>query len=132
MSELSLYQHLNKKLFVLMKIITCISSAGVPQTPIHLKPQLARSASKTRGIRAPELGDPRKGDMQSSGIDILETTPTRPPQLAPVKVSFSTCYHIHCLSVTRMASVSLFLGYKNQNRKKLVLVKLLCNLFTRK
>ncbi|XP_074631934.1 TOG array regulator of axonemal microtubules protein 1-like isoform X2 [Acropora palmata] len=58
---------------------------GVPQTPIHLKPQLARSASKTRGIRAPELGDPRKGDMQSSGIDILETTPTRPPQLAPVK-----------------------------------------------
>lgn len=105
-----------------MKIITCISSAGVPQTPIHLKPQLARSASKTRGIRAPELGDPRKGDMQSSGIDILETTPTRPPQLAPVKVS----------SVTRMASVSLFVAYKNQNRKKLVLVKLLCNLFTRK
>lgn len=79
-------------MFVL--IITCISSAGVPQTPIHLKPQLARSASKTRGIRAPEVGDPRKGDMQSSGIDILETTPTRPPQLAPVKVSFSTIHVI--------------------------------------
>ena len=47
-----------------------------------MKPQLARSASKTRGLRAPELGDAKKVE-----IDFLEMTPTRPPQLAPVKVN---------------------------------------------
>ncbi|KAL9952340.1 hypothetical protein ACROYT_G039583 [Oculina patagonica] len=59
--------------------------SDVPQTPIHMKPQLARSASKTRGIRAPELGEPKKGEIQSSVMDYLDMTPTRPTQLAPVK-----------------------------------------------
>lgn len=62
----------------------------VPQTPIHMKPQLARSASKTRGIRAPELGEPKKGEIQSNVMDYLDMTPTRPTQLAPVKVR-ATC-----------------------------------------
>lgn len=56
----------------------------VPQTPIHMKPQLARSASKTRGLRAPEVGETKKGEIQSGVIDFLDMTPTRPPQLAPV------------------------------------------------
>lgn len=56
----------------------------VPQTPIHLKPQLARSASKTRGLRAPEVGETKKSDIQSGVIDFLDMTPSRPPQLAPV------------------------------------------------
>ena len=57
-----------------------------PQTPIHMKPQLARSASKTRGSRATELGETRKTEIQSGVMDFLEMTPTRPTQLAPVKV----------------------------------------------
>ena len=62
----------------------------VPQTPIHVKPQLVRSASKSRGLRATDLGEIKKTDIQSSGIDFLELTPSRPPQLAPVKVCLST------------------------------------------
>ncbi|RMX50084.1 hypothetical protein pdam_00002933 [Pocillopora damicornis] len=57
----------------------------VPQTPIHMKPQLARSASKTRGLRATELGETKKTEIQSGVMDFLEMTPTRPTQLAPVK-----------------------------------------------
>ena len=59
-------------------------STDVPQTPIHLKPQLVRSASKTRGLRAPEVGESKKSDIQSGVIDFLDMTPSRPPQLAPV------------------------------------------------
>lgn len=58
--------------------------ADVPQTPIHMKPQLARSASKTRGLRAPEVGETKKGEIQPGDIDFLDMTPSRPPQLAPV------------------------------------------------
>lgn len=51
-----------------------------------MKPQLARSASKTRGLRATELGETKKTEIQSGVMDFLEMTPTRPTQLAPVKV----------------------------------------------
>ena len=59
-----------------------------------MKPQLARSASKTRGIRAPELGEPKKGEIQSSVMDYLDMTPTRPTQLAPVKVICVNCVNL--------------------------------------
>ena len=53
-----------------------------------MKPQLVRSASKSRSLRASELGETKKGEIHSGGIDFLELTPARPPQLAPVKVHF--------------------------------------------
>ena len=58
-----------------------------------MKPQLARSASKTRGLRATELGETKKTEIQSGVMDFLEMTPTRPTQLAPVKVCLLCKYY---------------------------------------
>ena len=72
------------KQIVYFKFCAIYFPIDVPQTPIHIKPQLARSASKTRGLRAPEVGETKKVDIQSGVIDFLDMTPSRPPQLAPV------------------------------------------------
>ena len=74
----------SKQLCILSVDLAVYFPPDVPQTPIHMKPQLVRSASKTRGLRAPEVGETKKGDIQSGVIDFLDMTPTRPPQLAPV------------------------------------------------
>lgn len=50
-----------------------------PPTPVHIKPQLARSASKIRGLKTQDLND--------SGIDPLETSLNRTVPLAPVTSS---------------------------------------------
>ena len=55
-----------------------------PQTPVHIKPQLARSASKTRGSRAPEVLEQRKDVNLQGGFDLLEMNSNRPAPLAPV------------------------------------------------
>ena len=78
-----------------------------------MKPQLVRSASKTRPLRAPEVGETKKSDIQLSGIDILEITPTRPPQLAPVKVNYlmtnAHCFiqhHVNDVFITILIKIS--------------------------